>query len=94
MKCVVLNVRATTGMTTRKWKSATLTLTGPPLVNTMMNRRRKKMTIKCPYCGSEEYEVYDTCGGSGENIEELCACLDCDKQFSIIYVVDCVEKES
>ena len=52
------------------------------------------MEIKCPYCGSEEYEVYDTCGGSGENIQELCTCLDCDKQFSVIYVVDCIEKES
>ena len=52
------------------------------------------MEIKCPYCGSKEYEVYDTCGGSGENIQELCACIDCDKQFSVIYVVDCVEKES
>ena len=52
------------------------------------------MEIKCPYCGSEEFEVYDTCGGSGENILELCVCLDCDKQFSIIYVADCVEKES
>lgn len=52
------------------------------------------MKIKCPYCGSEEYEVYDTCGGSGENIEELCVCLDCDGQFSVIYVVDCIEKES
>lgn len=52
------------------------------------------MEIKCPYCGSEEYEVYDTCGGSGENIQELCTCFDCDKQFSVIYVVDCIEKES
>ena len=52
------------------------------------------MEIKCPYCGSEEYEVYDTCGGSGENIQELCACFDCDKQFSVIYVVDCIVKES
>ena len=52
------------------------------------------MEIKCPYCGSEEYEVYDTCGGSGENIQELCACLDCDKQFSVLYVVDCIVKES
>lgn len=52
------------------------------------------MEIKCPYCGSEEYECYDTCGGSGENIQELCACLDCDKQFSVIYVVDCIVKES
>jgi hypothetical protein len=52
------------------------------------------MEIKCPYCGSEEYEVYDTCGGSGENIQELCACFDCDKQFSVLYVVDCIVKES
>jgi transcriptional regulator NrdR family protein len=52
------------------------------------------MEIKCPYCGSEEYEVYDTCGGSGENVQELCACFDCDKQFSVIYVVDCIVKES
>lgn len=53
-----------------------------------------KMEIKCPYCGSEEYEVYDTCGGSGENIQELCTCFDCDKQFSVLYVVDCIVKES
>ena len=42
MKCVALNVRATTGMTTRKWKSATLTLIGPPFVNTMTMKRRTK----------------------------------------------------
>ena len=53
-----------------------------------------KMEIKCPYCGSDEYEVYDTCGGSGENIQELCTCFDCDKQFSVLYVVDCIVKES
>ena len=52
------------------------------------------MEIKCPYCGSKEYEVYDTCGGNGENMQELCSCFDCDKQFSIIYVVDCIVKES
>ena len=52
------------------------------------------MEIKCPYCGSEEYEVYDTCGGSGENIQELCTCFDCDKQFSVLYVVDCIVEES
>ena len=66
--------------------------TGPHLANTM--RRSKKMEIKCPYCGSEEYEVYDTCGGSGENIQELCTCFDCDKQFSVLYIVDCIVKES
>ena len=73
--------------------AAIIMIPGLPLVNMMTHWRKKKMKIKCPYCGSEEFEVYDTCGGSGENIEELCACLDCDKQFSIIYVVDCVEKE-
>ena len=50
--------------------------------------------IKCPYCGNEEYEIYDTRGGNGETIQELYACFDCDKQFSVIYVVDCIEKES
>ena len=52
------------------------------------------MKIKCPYCGSEEYEVYDTCGGNGESIHELCDCLDCEKQFSVLYVADCIIKES
>lgn len=46
----MLNVRATTGTTMRKWKSATQTLIGPPPVNTMMNPRRKKMSklYECP----------------------------------------------
>lgn len=52
------------------------------------------MEIKCPYCGSEEYEVYDTYNGSEERIEKLCTCLDCNNPFSIIYAVDCIEKES
>jgi hypothetical protein len=72
--------------------AVTLTRIGLRPANT--KRRKNKMIIKCPYCGSEEYEVYDTCGGSGENIQELCACFDCDKQFSVIYVIDCVVKES
>ena len=42
MKCAVLNVRATFGMITRKWKSAMLTVIGPPLVNTMTMKRRMK----------------------------------------------------
>ena len=42
MKCAVLNVRATTGTTMRKWKSATQILTGPLLANTMMIMRRNK----------------------------------------------------
>ena len=42
MKCVALNVRATFGMITRKWKSAMLTVIGPPLANTMTMKRRTK----------------------------------------------------
>ena len=50
MKCAVLNVRATTGTTMRKWKSATLTPTGPLPANTTTNRRKKKMSklYECP----------------------------------------------
>ena len=84
------------------------TLIGPLLASMRMKKKKSKtatplriwegiggkMEIKCPYCGSEEYEVYDTCGGSGENIQELCTCFDCDKQFSVLYVVDCIVKES
>lgn len=51
------------------------------------------MTIKCPYCGSEDYEIYDTYKDNEEIIQELCVCLDCDKQFSVTYVVYCVAKE-
>lgn len=42
MKCAVLNVRTTFGMTTRKWKSAMLTVIGLPLANTMTMKRRTK----------------------------------------------------
>lgn len=71
MKCGVLNVRATTGTIMRKWKSATQTLIGPPLVNTMMNRRRKKMSklYKCPlwdyscpyFCHNDEDNDFGLC---------------------------------
>ena len=85
----------TTGKKSGKIIPAAIIMTlGLPLANMMTNWRNKKMKIECPYCGSEEFEVYNTCGGSGETIQELCVCLDCDKQFSIIYAVDCVEKES
>ena len=51
------------------------------------------MEIKCPYCGSEEYEVYDTCGGNGQAISEMCVCFECDKTFRVIYAPNCIEKE-
>ena len=53
-----------------------------------------KMEIKCPYCGSTEYEIFDTTGGAGQAISELCACFDCDKTIRVIYAPDCIEKES
>ena len=52
------------------------------------------MKIKCPYCGSTEYETFDTVGGNGQAISELCACFECDKIFRVIYAPDCIEKES
>ena len=58
MKCAVLNVRATSGTITRKWKSATLTLTGPLPANTMMNRRKKKMNIKTLTMTRKEFKQY------------------------------------
>ena len=51
------------------------------------------MKIKCPYCESEEYETFDTTGGDGQAISELCACFECDKTFRVIYAPDCIEKE-
>ena len=75
----------------REYLHATSILSNPEFIT---RYSPEKEFTYCPYCGSKEYEVYDICGGSGENIEELCACLDCDKQFSVIYVVDCIEKES
>lgn len=52
------------------------------------------MKIKCPYCGSTEYETFDTTGGDGQAISELCSCFECDKTFRVIYAPDCIEKES
>ena len=52
------------------------------------------MEIKCPYCGSTEYEIFDDTGGAGQDISELCACFDCDKTFRVIYTPKCIEKES
>lgn len=73
--------------------AAIIMIPGLPLVNMMTNWRKKKMKIKCPYCGSEEYEIYDTCGGNGRAISEMCVCFECDKTFRVIYAPDCIEKE-
>jgi sarcosine oxidase delta subunit len=52
------------------------------------------MEIKCPYCGSVEYECFDRVGDGTMTPKDLCVCENCDKQFSIIYAVDCIVKES
>jgi transposase-like protein len=50
------------------------------------------MKIKCPYCGSEDFENFDTVGGyDGEDMLQLCTCFDCDKNFRVVY--KCVEVE-
>jgi DNA-directed RNA polymerase subunit RPC12/RpoP len=52
------------------------------------------MTIKCPYCGSEDFYKIDSYGGKGEDIQEMFACDDCGKPFSVIYeAVDVVKEE-
>ena len=52
------------------------------------------MEIKCPYCGSEEYECYDRVGDGTMAPEDLCVCEKCDKQFSILYTASRIVKES
>lgn len=52
------------------------------------------MIIKCPYCGSEEFYKIDSYGGKGEDIQEMFACDDCGKPFSVIYeAVDVVKED-
>lgn len=83
----------TTGKKRVKITPVAITMTpGLPLANT--TKRRIMMKIKCPYCGSTEYETFDTTGGDGQAISELCACFECDKTFRVIYAPDCIEKES
>ena len=67
----MLNVLAISGTITKKWKSATPILIGPPPVNTMMNPRRKKMSklyecpmwdYSCPYfCHNDEDNDFGLC---------------------------------
>lgn len=52
------------------------------------------MELKCPYCGSAEYECYDRVGDGTMTPEDLCVCEKCDKQFSILYTAYRIKKES
>lgn len=51
------------------------------------------MIVKCPYCGKEDdYEIFDTCGGDGEDYIELCTCFECDETFEIHYRFESIMK--
>jgi hypothetical protein len=41
--------------------------------------------LKCPNCGSTEYDTVESWGGDGDTLEQLCICFDCDTQFIAVY---------
>ena len=69
MKCAVLNVHATTGTITKKWKSVTQTLIGLPLVNTTSRKMSMSKLYKCPlwdyscpyFCHNDEDNDFGLC---------------------------------
>ena len=73
MKCAVLNVHATTGTITKKWKSVTQTLIGLPLVNTT---RRKKSMSKLYKCPLWDYSCPYFCHNDEDNDFGLCLMQD------------------
>lgn len=48
-------------------------------------------TLKCPYCGSEDYDIYDNDTLESKNID-YCVCMECDKMFDAIYTFSHIEK--
>jgi transposase-like protein len=48
--------------------------------------------LKCPECGSAEYDHVASWGGDGEPIQEHFVCYDCDTQFTATYNLVKVEK--
>ena len=48
---------------------------------------RSMIEIKCPKCGSTNYDCYDTDFDMSQGIHwDLCYCEDCDAGFNIKYV--------
>ena len=47
--------------------------------------------IKCPKCGSEDFEIFDTDFDMNNEITQLCICEKCDVQFCIVYTFDRIE---
>jgi formate dehydrogenase maturation protein FdhE len=58
------------------------------------DRRIQIMEIKCPHCGSEDFETFDRVGDGTCAPTDLCVCDECETQFRIIYKIDRIEKES
>ena len=50
------------------------------------------MIIKCPYCGSNDYECFDRVGDGTDTPRDLCSCLECDGIFDIVYKFSHIEK--
>lgn len=48
--------------------------------------------LLCPYCGSDEYEIYDSETAYPENIDH-CVCEKCDKFFDAFYLFSYIEKK-
>lgn len=48
--------------------------------------------IKCPYCGSEDYDTYDNQTWESQNID-YCQCEFCDGLFKVIYKFSHVEED-
>ncbi len=50
--------------------------------------------IKCPKCGSKEFDCYDTDFNLQEGIHwDLCYCEDCGANFDIRYMAVEIEEE-
>ena len=49
--------------------------------------------IKCPYCGSTHWSVYDGDFNDQEmEFKNFATCQDCGKEFSLIYRFNRIEK--
>ncbi len=50
--------------------------------------------VKCPKCGSEEFDCYDMNSYYEDGTyEENCVCYECDAQFTVKYKMVSIEKE-
>lgn len=50
--------------------------------------------LKCPVCGSTEYDHVASWGGDGEDVQEHFVCFDCDTQFIATYKLAGVKQET